>query len=250
MPFPALPVKQDRAIQLTRQLGVYSPGWYPAADCAASRALALLLATHGFNNPVNTVDPSGHYGKDVHSDKTREESYNLAYKFMYDKTITNNSYHGLNEYRAEEIANRKANNFATTFSNQVVIGDMAADSQTPDGNPLVTLQSLLDVPVFSPNIFYVQPHWYTTPQAEEALAEATNPYDFGYSLHKYQDSFAHWQKLGKPDTALGIYALHARDIVNKNTPVSIDYFSYTNTIDQNMLTGMRNAIEQFLITNY
>jgi hypothetical protein len=60
MPFPALPVKQDRAIQLTRQLGVYSPGWYPAADCGASHALALLLATHGFNNPVNTIDPTGH----------------------------------------------------------------------------------------------------------------------------------------------------------------------------------------------
>jgi hypothetical protein len=60
MPFPALPVKHDRAIQLTRQLGVYPPGWYPAADCAVSRALALLLATHGYNNPVKYTDPSGH----------------------------------------------------------------------------------------------------------------------------------------------------------------------------------------------
>jgi hypothetical protein len=60
MPFPALPVKQDRAIQLTRQLGVYPPGLYPAADCGASHALALLFATHGYNNPVKYNDPTGH----------------------------------------------------------------------------------------------------------------------------------------------------------------------------------------------
>jgi hypothetical protein len=36
------------------------PGWYPAADCGASHALALLLATHAYNNPVKYTDPSGH----------------------------------------------------------------------------------------------------------------------------------------------------------------------------------------------
>jgi hypothetical protein len=46
------------------------------------------------------------------------------------------------------------------------------------------------------------------------LEEAKNPFDFGIAMHKYQDSFSHWQKLGKPDTPLGIWAGH----FNNNLP--------------------------------
>jgi hypothetical protein len=104
MPFPALPGRQDRAIQLTRQLGVYPPGWSlcaprrPAAYCAASRALALLLATHGYNNPVNSIDPTGHVacsGWDINGDCIQDTDFEFgegdtSYTSTEDDTDTDN----------------------------------------------------------------------------------------------------------------------------------------------------------------
>ena len=88
MPFPALPGKQDRAIQLTRRLGVYPPGWYPAADCAASRALALLFAPHGYNNPVKYTDPTGH----IVCDEMKKDNECINYE-QEDKELQNKLRH-------------------------------------------------------------------------------------------------------------------------------------------------------------
>jgi hypothetical protein len=88
----------------------------------------------------------------------------------------------------------------------------------------------------------IAPHWFTTPQAETALKEAKNPFDFGIAMHKYQDSFSHWQKLGKPDTPLGIYSGHFWNNFEGNVNKKVDTFDLRRgaykDIDWAMWKGM------------
>ena len=52
-------------------------------------------------------------------------------------------------------------------------------------------------------------HWHTTEEAKNAVAEADIPTELGQSIHVYQDSYSHWQKLGEPDTSGEIWDKHA-----------------------------------------
>jgi len=153
--------------------------------------------------------------------------------------------------------------FATNLAAEVATGDMAADAQNPDGS--VNVEYLYNQPLTCPTYVmpgtfgnpepaeYRTPHWYTTPEAEYELANNRNPFEFGVAMHQYQDSFSHWQKLGKPATPQGIWAGHFGDNITSDrgfgTRASIDTFNPTeDTIDQAMLTGMTEgfAYEQIV----
>jgi len=63
-------------------------------------------------------------------------------------------------------------------------------------------------------------------------------------MHKYQDSFSHWQKLGKPSTPAGIWLGHFKN--NFGPPnEKIDKFDplqgYYKDMDQAMLKGMTSG---------
>jgi hypothetical protein len=54
-------------------------------------------------------------------------------------------------------------------------------------------------------------HWYTTHQAEDALISTKTPNKFGRAMNSYQDSYAHWQQFGDPDTTRAIIDKNMRD---------------------------------------
>jgi hypothetical protein len=133
---------------------------------------------------------------------------------------------------------------------------MAADMKNLDGTINFTYAS--DNPITPPITIVdtntgerfedINPHWYTTPEAVEDMHSAENPFDFGIASHEYQDSFSHWQKLGEPETAMGIWGGH---LVNDiTTPLglseSIDNYSINNPIDQAMTSGYTTLVGNFV----
>jgi RHS repeat-associated protein len=190
------------------------------------------------NNPVKYIDPTGHYGEEVHRD--------LTYQIVHDAAmnIADEMGFGLNELKA----------FSNNLASEVVRGDMAADSLNPDGtiNPNYLYMNSLTPPVYvsiggKTIIDEKSPSWYTTPEAIEDLNKADNPFDFGIASHEYQDSFSHWQKLGKPDTPPEIWQRSALDIINKVTgATSIDDYSLENPIDRAMNNGYKVYVDSFV----
>jgi hypothetical protein len=76
-----------------------------------------------------------------------------------------------------------------------------------------------------------------------------NPFDFGIALHKYQDSFSHWQKLGEPDTAYEIWERHANNNIKWGDKVD-EYKTEQNPdwvkIDCETENGMRTYIVDYV----
>jgi RHS repeat-associated protein len=194
------------------------------------------------NNPLRYTDPSGHYGKDVHYDLTYQITHDIA------MNIADEEGWALEEIRA----------FADYMALTIATGDMAADAKNPDGsfnvehisNNPITPPIRIEDPVSGEVWFQSRaPHWYTTPEAESALSSADNPFDFGIAMHMYQDSHSHWQKLGQPDTPIGIWFGHFLDLPNKGTSQSVDNFDpLNNSIDAAMMEGMTTPIETFVIS--
>lgn len=137
--------------------------------------------------------------------------------------------------------------FANKLAAEVARGDMAADVQNPDGsiNPEYSDNSPLNPPCYESS--NVTPHWYTTPEAQQALEHSETPFDFGIAMHKYQDSFSHWQKLGKPSDAEGIYEGHIANnyLASKGYDEKIDTYDTSQgkykEYDLAMLNGMTNG---------
>jgi RHS repeat-associated protein len=250
--------RQEAAPGYWRGIGLYFYGarWYDAALGRFTSPDSIIPAQQGVmgndryayvnNSPINFIDPSGHYGKDVHYDLTYEIAHDVA------MDVADEEGFALEELRA----------FADYMASGIATGDMAADAQKPDGS--VDLNYIYNEPLSPPGYTPAgdpvvgggyqlseakNPHWYTTREATDALNAAENPFDFGIAMHKYQDSYSHWQKLGKPDSPIGIWWAHAKDLPNRNTPQSVDYFDPTNNpIDAAMQAGMTYKIETF--TNY
>ena len=191
------------------------------------------------NNPVRYNDPTGHYGRDVH--------YELTYEVVYDISLATAQDYGYSEHRAMA--------FAYNLASEVGRGDMAADVANPDGSLNFTYRenSPLNPPSFEPN--NVAPHWYTTPEAQQTLESADASFDFGVAMHEYQDSFSHWQKLGMPSDAEGIYEGHAANnyLASKGYDEKIDTYNPLEgkykEYDSAMLNGMTNG-SAFIYTSY
>jgi RHS repeat-associated protein len=191
------------------------------------------------NNPVRFTDPSGHYGKDVH--------YDLTYQIVHDiaMNVADEEGWALEEIRA----------FADYMALTIATGDMAADAQNPDGsfnvehisNNPATPPIRIEDPVSGEVWFQSRaPHWYTTPEAESALSGADNPFEFGIAMHMYQDSHSHWQKLGQPDTPIGIWSGHFINNFGYFEDTRVDFFDPSNNaIDASMVSGMTTHIQNF-----
>jgi hypothetical protein len=132
------------------------------------------------------------------------------------------------------------------LADAVASGDMAADMQNPDQS--INPDYLENNPITPPTDTNKQPHWYTTPEALSMLAKAKTPFEFGIALHMLQDSFSHWQKLGEPDSALGIWSGHLlNDISVIFGGKSIDnYDPNNNPIDAAMLKAMQDEIDEYV----
>jgi RHS repeat-associated protein len=239
-------------------LYIYGARWY---DPSAGRFIqadtiipggvqGLDRYAYSYGNPVKYTDPTGHYGEEVHRD--------LTYQIVHDAAmnIADEMGFGLNELKA----------FANYLASEVVRGDMAADSMNPDGT--INLDYIYNEPLSPPMYIplgdieegttWVEskaPYWYTTPEAIADIKNANNPFDFGIASHEYQDSFAHWQKLGQPDTPLGIWAAHALNNPYKliNPTLSVDYFepgtaTEDRRIDSAMMNGYTGLVDSFVRT--
>jgi hypothetical protein len=142
-------------------------------------------------------------------------------------------------------------NFAANLASEVANGDMAADALRVENGVVKSAPEYFRAnnPVRPPGTeapdLNIAPHWYTTPEAQKDLASNTrNPFKFGVAMHEYQDSFSHWQKLGKPDTPQGIHVLHFKNQF-EGKKKNIDKFDPINgtykDIDGAMLTGMTSG---------
>lgn len=162
---------------------------------------------------------------------------------------------------------QEINAFSDSLALEVVRGDMAADSMNPDGtinlgyiymNPISPpgYVTMSDSILNSKIIEIKNPHWYTTPEAAEDMQNAENPFDFGIASHEYQDSFSHWQKLGEPDTSIGIWVVaHALNNPYKliDDTRGVDYFepgtaTEDRRIDSAMMNGYTSLVDSFVRT--
>jgi hypothetical protein len=179
----------------------------------------------------------------------------LTYKFVYQAAYAAS--------QARGAPDMVADGFASSLAKIVAGGNLAADSQKMDAPGEVEwaeeyfreYNSFRRPGSEMPGIS-IAPHWYTTAEAEAALKAARAPFDFGVALHKYQDSFSHWQKLGKPDSAGEIWERHANNEAGRFicacTPgcnpddIDIDHYNPANDIDAAMTAGTKQYIEDYV----
>ena len=230
-----------------------SAGRFISADTmvpGAGNPQAFDRYAYTLNNPLRYTDPSGHYGEEVHRD--------LTYQIVHDTAM--------NIADEEGWGLQAINAFADLLASEVVRGDMAADSMNPDGtinldyiymNPIsppgyvTTSDSILNSKI----IEIKNSHWYTTPEAAEDMQNSDNPFDFGIASHEYQDLFSHWQKLGEPDTPIGIWVAHALNNPYKliEDTRGVDYFepgtaTEDRRIDNAMVNGYTSLVDSFVRT--
>jgi hypothetical protein len=159
---------------------------------------------------------------------------------VYDSLISNGIGGGAAYYITTSI----------NLGNQVASGDMAADMMNLDLS--MNSDYAENNPIVRPSADNKAPHWYTTAEAEDQLKAAQNPFDFGVALHKYQDSYSHWQKLGEPDDPGAIWDAHLGNQVSSRTgqDISVDIFSPRSStrygiIDAWMTSNMKGVVSEY-----
>jgi hypothetical protein len=152
----------------------------------------------------------------------------------------------------------EAGAFARDFATEVAQADNDTDNliKHPSENPFPR-PGCAPLPGCTPIVAH---HFYSRRAAEKALNNAETTEEFGTALHAYQDTFSHWEKLGKPSSPGGIWYGHAQnDIyiaeckVNRNcdpNKIIDNYDPKKNSIDKKVENKTRDQIRKFLKKKY
>ena len=150
------------------------------------------------NNPIRYIDPTGQYGKEVHYDMT----YNIVYEIVYQLALEI----GYTEQIADTIATNTALEVANSDESADYIPEemppnlyeRTPNSIFPEGSETTTTK--------------LTPHWYTTDQATDIFIPGMSLWELGQTSHAFQDSYAHWQKLGSSGLPEDTYWGHSKNL--------------------------------------
>jgi RHS repeat-associated protein len=213
------------------------------------------------NNPLRYIDPTGHYGEEVHKDLTHDLAYNAFYSASYGYYNNQAQAAGMDPSAARYFTESMAQNTAEGIATQIANADQGVDTSysLPNTTPA---HVLLNGAKFMYEQVVEPPHKMTTESGTGVVnnaIETLDPSAVGVGLHMYQDSFSNREKaraawLVVPGAGPILYELSDKvpALVALGHTVSggrCDDFDPSSILDQQMVAGTEAFLKRYA-SNY